>query len=316
MRKFYIICVTMLLIVLYNSWRLQADQINNADRVIAKVGEVEILYKDVYVNPKMLAGNIEMSKGNAPSEQELLNAVNNAEKQRFLSKVEYIIRANAVSSLNIVVDSKELRDMALQFAEKELKLYSKPGKTLQEAYYDAMRVREKFFSVLKKAVDAPEREQEIYDTEINNTELNKFLHLNHEAWSITLKQCIKNPATFNSKILEFDEYLKTKEIGLRPYLIKRKLDEAITSDVKVTAEDVEKSYQQQIELGLVNKDKDPVKAKNDIARDMLNGRKEKALIVWLQNEYKKVDIIDSRFSGIIPLESEAKYYGVLSQNKQ
>jgi len=39
-RKFYIICVTMLLIVLYNSWRLQADQINNADRVIAKVYSV------------------------------------------------------------------------------------------------------------------------------------------------------------------------------------------------------------------------------------------------------------------------------------
>lgn len=248
--------------------------------IVATVNNVNVIYKDVKVEPETMqqlsttdANNIELEKATLAYE-----------KKRLASKMHELIFEQKVTDLGLTVSESEIDGRVEQIFEKANMTTERANTVCQigHALYDA----------LKAWQQNPSKEDSIYNSMLANTSISR------EQWN-SFQVYFNTPEKLKTFVIpdNIDDMKKNSRKSSKRDLLYEKLENIITQNVTVTINEIETSYEQQYGNAFPKPSFED--AKVVVKCELLAKKKQEAIISWWQKQYNDADIkIESQFIGV------------------
>jgi len=264
-----------------------AGEIKKQD-VIAVVNGSLITSSDIAVKKETVIHAFLFERGRDPTSEELSGEITKAEERKLISRIASILREKALQEFGVTVTAEEAR------VELE-KLY--PG--LKENPEGTLEKEKAFWKqyalALKEVKESPEKERLIYDSRLKD-------FMEYETWKAAIKsfgthEKIKRIERAIPKSIE--DIYRDGESSMKDLVLDEKLRSAITRDVKITEEEVQKIYESRFDSTVPKPSFDEVRA--SLQKELLELKKSEFEQAWWVNFYKKakIEIRDDRFRSVI-----------------
>jgi hypothetical protein len=248
--------------------------------IVATVNSVNVIYKDVKVEPEMIR---QLSTINT-NHIELEKATLAFEKERLASKIHDLIFEQIITDWGLSVSESEIDGRVEQ-------LFERANMTTEKANI-ICQTGQALFDALTAWQQNPSKEDSIFNTMLANTSISR------EQWNM-FQAFYNTPEKLKTFVVpnNINEMKQTSRESSKKDLLCEKLENIITQDVTATINEIETSYEQQYGNAFPKPSFED--AKEVIKCDLLAKKKQEAIISWWQKQYNDADIqTESRFIGV------------------
>ena len=151
---------------------------------------------------------------------------------------------------------------------------------------------------MKEANENPEREREIFESKLKDF---KDV-IKYEAWQRRLKY-YNTPEKLEmlKKMIpeSIEDIYKSGELGMKGWVLNKKLEDVITMDVEVTDEEIKEFFESQFAGRKTKPQFEEIKT--NLQQELLKIKSRQRVNAWWQEQYKKakIEIKDERFKDVL-----------------
>lgn len=277
----FLVLILLCMLVILGGYLLHIQE-NGPNDLVAIVHGAKILYKDVKVDPK----TVQLSHAEQISASQLKSEVHKQEMRRLAGKIHKVIFEQKIDELRITVSEKEV-DSRVDEIFRQTNMTSEKAAAVCEnarALHEALAAWQK----------DPSHGDVIYNEKLAGSLISK------EQWK-AFQVAYDTPEKLKSLVVpkNIDDMKKNSRESSRMDVLNKKLEDVITKNVSVKAEEIEAAYQKKYGNLPERPPLEEVMEKLNV--QLLSKKKQEAKKVWWQEHYRqaKIEIKDQRFKDVL-----------------